>query len=135
MCGISESEDKIMAVIKTVARTVAPRKWMGPVALGTLLDLAAVERSDCGIRSIEAVDECRDERRARVARERQRKDRESKRAKRARIPREQWRAASLSAQQPWLNEGIGRRTWERKRAKNLLLPDGAGRSSATEGGD
>jgi hypothetical protein len=85
--------------------------------MGEMLNLTAAEREVCGIRTIDAVDETRAERKARLAEARKAADREAKRAKRGRVAREVYEGSSLSKTKPWEAEGISRRTWERRRAR------------------
>ncbi len=84
---------------------------------GELLNLTAAEREACGIRTIDAVDETRAERKARLAEARKAADREAKRATRGRTPRQVYEAVSLSAKQPWNEAGVSRATWYRELKK------------------
>jgi hypothetical protein len=90
---------------------------------GEMLQLTAHEREVCGIRTIDAIDEPRAERQARIARERRARDKAAKRSKRGRLLRSEYEDRSLSRSQPWKAEGISRATWYRRRRSGLPTPE------------
>jgi hypothetical protein len=92
-----------------------PDRWKAD-ALAWRLRLTMEERMTLGITTIGAVDQnkgARAKRRKRLDRERKAKARRSKGSK----PRKLYEAQSVEAQMPWIDEGISRRTWYRRRAK------------------
>lgn len=82
--------------------------------LGGMLKLTAAEREACNIRTIDAIDETRAQRQARLAEARKVREREAKKEKRGRVPRELYEAQSLTAKQPWAEAGVSRATWFRQ---------------------
>lgn len=82
--------------------------------LGLDLALTAMERDACSIRTIEAVDESKAERQARLHAAKLVRDRERQRTLKVRKPRALYEAESLSQTQPWKAFGISRRQWERR---------------------
>lgn len=111
------------AELRTVIEAV--RRWqtqngaalISAARLGEMLALTSVERAECRIKTIDALDEPKAERRARQREEKRMRDREGKRVTRGRMPREIYEAKALSRSMPWEAEGVSRRTWERRRAK------------------
>lgn len=82
------------------------------------LGVTLEERTTLGLRTIGAADRSKRQREA----DRKAKDRARKKAARAAAgatPRER----SLAALKPWEAEGISRRTWERRRARNGAVSD------------
>lgn len=89
------------------------RNWKAD-ALAWRLRLTKEERTMLGITTIGAIDHGKA---ARVKRRRLR-DRERKAAQRkaaGAVPRQQYERSSTAKTQPWLAEGISRRTWYRRR--------------------
>jgi hypothetical protein len=84
--------------------------------LGHLIQLRDAERDGLKIRTIAPCDLTPAERKAKK-RKRDRERRSLKRRAAGAIPRAQYLAQSKSRSQPWLAEGISRRTWERQRRK------------------
>lgn len=102
-----------------------PMHWKAD-QLAWRLSLKAQERRMLGITTIGAIDEnkaARTKRRRRLDKERKAKLRRAKGAK----PRKDYECQSVEAQMPWIDEGISRRTWYRRRSK----PDTAGTTPAT----
>lgn len=90
------------------------RNWKAD-ALAWRLRLTKEERRMLGITTIGAIDEGK----AARTKRRQQRDRERKALARkaaGSVPRRVYEAQSLEKQQPWLVEGISRRTWYRRRA-------------------
>lgn len=87
--------------------------------MAEMLSVTAEERWLCNIRTIGAVDEPRQEREARLSAEKAEKERERNRTKRAgsHVPRSVYLASALTATRPWEQEGVSRRTWERRRGR------------------
>jgi hypothetical protein len=89
-------------------------------ALAALLYLTDSERSYLRIGTIGAIDVPKAERSHRRKRKKRQRDRE-RAAKRRRaqgmMSRAAYRRSSLSALRPWEDEGISRRTWERRRKR------------------
>ena len=89
-----------------------------------LLFVTLAERNRLGLKTIGACDVTKAERQE-VAREAKRqRDRERKAEQRrgaGRTDRATYEAQSLSATKPWEIEGISRRTWERRRARDASL--------------
>ena len=86
--------------------------WYAPASLGNKLELDDEDREKLQAWSIEAMD-VRKERRHMINLEKNRKAQERRRRKNKAKPR----AESLSQTKPWADEGISRRTWERRRRK------------------
>lgn len=125
-CGLDNlSDDELATKITAVERWQAEHgtHLISSAKLGHMLSLSSVERTECRIRTIDAVDEPRAERAARRAGERRRRDREAKRAKRGRLPRAIYEAAAVSKQKPWEAEGISRATWYRRRETGVSAHD------------
>lgn len=119
----SFSEGELETIITAVTRygTAQGQKLMSAPATGELLAMTSAEREEFGITQIEAVDEPRADRIARQKEARQQRDRERKRVQRGRLPRPVYESRSLSSQKPWVAEGISRRTWERRRARDASV--------------
>lgn len=103
-----------------IARKGAGRyRPMSGEAAGQMLRLELTERTELRIRTLEAFDETADERHIRRRARKLAADRDRKRTEREgkHIPRDEYRAKSLSATKPWEAEGVSRRTWERRRKK------------------
>lgn len=103
-CKIERAIDDILA-LPTKQRRITAK------ALGERLRVTNEERERLSLRTIHPVDMTDEQ----MAEQKKAKDRARKRRKRARTPRDVWEKNSLSKQQPWLAEGISRRTWERRR--------------------
>lgn len=86
----------------------ARRKLLDKRQTGTLLELTAAERADCGIRDIDATDEPAKDREQRLDRERKAKNRAEGAAKAA--PR----AAPLARRKPWIAMNMSRATFYRQ---------------------
>lgn len=95
-----------------VADVGTGRRWKAD-ALARELGLDDVTRSRLKIKTIGAVDCSKAKRKTRRRRKRNAADR-ARRAKAGARPH----AQSAAATQPWLDEGISRRTWYRRRAQN-----------------
>lgn len=95
----------------------SPQRWKAD-ALAWRLRLTAADRHALGITTIGAIDEnksARTKRRKAQARKRMQAYRKAKGAK----SRKTYEDQSLEATMPWLEEGISRRTWYRRRALAL----------------
>jgi hypothetical protein len=110
------------ATVKTIHNVCNYRKAhptfrnLSRATVTKMLDVTADERWRNRITTMDAVDETPEERKSlRLQTDRERKERE-RRAKKMQT-RAEYEATSLSSTQPWLELGIGRRTWERRRAK------------------
>jgi hypothetical protein len=84
--------------------------------LAQLLNLGMEERTRLGIRTIGAVDATKEERAEIARRNRAERKKATRRAGGVR-PREEYETNSLSNTKPWKAEGISRRTWFRRRAR------------------
>ena len=95
----------------------SPRRYKADT-LAAKLNLTAAERTALRITTIGAVDMLKEKR---AARRRQRDLQRKKRDRRARgaRPRAEYEANSVSRAKPWLQEGISRRTWERRKSKRV----------------
>ena len=103
-----------------------PQHWKAD-NLAWRLRLTAEERRALGVTTIGAIDEnraARAKRRRRLDRERKAKLRRLKSAK----TRKDYEAQSIEQAMPWIEEGISRRTWYRRRKDNGT--DGTGPSAA-----
>lgn len=93
-----------------------PQRWKAD-ALAWRLRLTMEQRTMLGITTIGAFDmnrSARIKRRRKLDRERKSRARRSKGAK----PRKDYEAQSIESQMPWIDEGISRRTWYRRRKTN-----------------
>jgi hypothetical protein len=91
-----------------------PQHWKAD-NLAWRLRLTAEERRMLGVTTIGAIDEnkaARTKRRRKLDRERKAKARRAKGAK----PRKDYEAQSVEQAMPWLDEGISRATWYRRRS-------------------
>lgn len=113
------ADDELLTIITDVTAWREKHGTSLPTArkLGRDLQLTAIEREACNIRTIEAVDESKEERKARLREAKLIRDRERKRVERGAIPREIYEQNSFSQTKPWEAEGIKRRAWEKRRAK------------------
>lgn len=91
-----------------------PRKWRSET-LGRLLRLTGEEWRVLRTRTIAPIDMSKAERRQ-DSQQRHKERQQIKRRKAGKKTRAEYLAGSLSKTQPWLAEGISRRTWERRRA-------------------
>lgn len=91
----------------------SPRRYKADT-LAIKLNLTAAERTALSITTIGAVDLLKEKR---ITRRRQRDVERKKRNRRARgaRPRAEYESKSLTRAKPWVQEGISRRTWERRR--------------------
>lgn len=113
--GYMEDEELLSAI-------VGVQRWReknGPSLstaskLGRDLQLTAIEREACRITTIEAVDESKADRLARLREAKLIRDRERQRTVKTRKQRAIYEAESLSKTKPWEAFGIGRRQWERR---------------------
>jgi hypothetical protein len=87
--------------------------WYADRSLGQKLELYDQDREKLEAWSVEAVD-VNEEQRQMINSEKNRKAQERRRRKNGAKPR----ADSLSQTKPWADEGISRRTWERRRRKS-----------------
>lgn len=110
-------------LLQRVLSKVEPAAAMGGEAAGRLLDLTAEERDLLDIRTIEAIDEQRQDREARRREERRLKDRERKR--RAREGLHKPRAHSLARVKPWETLGISKATFYRRLSVETNLSAGS----------
>jgi hypothetical protein len=88
-----------------------------------MVNLTRIERDECGIKLIEAVDEpaeIRRERKAAAKREKNRMAQEASRRKRGMIRRAEYEGKSLSRTQPWKATGKSRATYYRSLAAGKL---------------
>jgi len=95
-----------------------PQHWKAD-QLAWRLKLTAEERRMLGVTTIGAIDEnkaARTKRRRKLERERKARARRAKGAK----PRKVYETQSAEQEMPWIDEGISRRTWYRRRAKMAL---------------
>jgi hypothetical protein len=116
-CGLKGlSDDDLVALISKVEDWQAEHgvRLIGMKRLGEMLKLTAAEREVCNIRTIDAIDETRAERQARLANVRTARERDAKKVKRGRVPRELYEADSITAKQPWVEAGVSRATWYRR---------------------
>jgi hypothetical protein len=138
------SDDDAIEALHALERIAKRRggeyRPMSAKTVGRLLEVTAKERWACDIRTMEAIDETPEERRAdREQRKRQRdlkrrqdaderareRERERSRLAKQRKRRAQGarpHAQSLSRTRPWKAQGISRRTWERRRAAKASRP-------------
>jgi hypothetical protein len=94
---------------------VNPQRWKAD-ALAWRLRLTAADRAALGITTIGAIDENKAARtKRRRAKDRQRKE-NARRAKGVK-PRATYEGQSTSKAKPWLEEGISRAQWYRRRAR------------------
>ncbi|MGA6113341.1 hypothetical protein [Agrobacterium radiobacter] len=109
--------------LQTLSALGLNRRWMIKAdAVAKMLLVTMEERSMLGLRTIGACDMDREERNRTAKATKQERDRnrqEQKRRAEGRADRKSYEAASLSKLQPWLAEGITRRTWERRRVASL----------------
>lgn len=97
-----------------------PRRYRADT-LAAKLGLKAADRTMLGISTIGAVDFLKEKRMAR-RRERDRARKERERRNQGAKQRADYLANSLTKAQPWLAEGISRRTWERRRLRAVASP-------------
>jgi hypothetical protein len=101
--------------------------------LASRLRVTYAEREILSLVTIGAFDVTKRQRKQ-WRRERKRvKDRlriQNKRREQGRAPRDQWLAASKTALEPWVAEGVSRATWYRRHARNgLFVPSGTQKTS------
>ncbi len=91
-------------------------------AVAKMLYVRMKERTLLGLKTIGACDVSRADRQISAKerkRERDRNRQEQKRRQLGRVDRKSYEATSLTKLQPWLEEGVSRRTWERRRVASL----------------
>jgi hypothetical protein len=96
---------------------VCPQRWKAD-ALAWRLRLTAADRAALGITTIGAIDENKSARKKR-RRQQARKRMIAHRKARGAVSRKTYEDQSLEATTPWLEQGISRRTWYRRRAMAL----------------
>ncbi|HWU63591.1 MAG TPA: hypothetical protein VN112_16350 [Ensifer sp.] len=97
-------------------------KMLGADAVAKMLFVTLAERTKLGLKTIGACDVSKDDRlklSKQTKRERDRNRQRDKRAAQGRMDRASYEAASLTKLAPWEEEGISRRTWERRRVASL----------------
>ncbi|CUX12267.1 MULTISPECIES: hypothetical protein [Agrobacterium tumefaciens complex] len=108
-------------------QTAAGRKKMPPAdAVAKMLFVRLEERTMLGLKTIGACDVSKAERQISAKerkRERDRNRQEQKRREVGRVDRKSYEATSLTSLKPWEQEGISRRTWERRRVASLSRID------------
>lgn len=80
------------------------------------------ERAALGLTTIGAIDRRKPQReldRAQRKRERDKAKAERRRRKAGAVPRDEFEAKSLAQIKPWLADGVSKRTWERRRKREL----------------
>jgi hypothetical protein len=119
--GIELPEEVVMAAIHAVARRWERKgrryRPFSDLAVGRKLGLTLVERLACSIRTIAAVDETAEERRARQKDRRRAYECERSRRRRSAAKADSEardKAQCLSKKKPWLALGISRATWYRR---------------------
>lgn len=105
--GIPIDFDTAERAIDKISNSPRP---MGGRYCGKLIDLTCEQRRDCGITTMEATDETKEERKAYVAERRRERDRVRKRRERERKPRR----VPLSVSRPWEAMGLSRSSWYRR---------------------
>jgi hypothetical protein len=108
-----EQEAAFRALMKWATRR---KTWLRPLAIGNRLNVSPEERDLLKLRTVRYAGQTDD---IMEAEQRQRK-REAKAAKRraeGKPTRAEWRAGCKSTTKPWEQEGISRRTWERRLKK------------------
>jgi hypothetical protein len=107
------------AKIERIVRKVQSRPFRFRAdALGKRLGVTDEERTRLGLKTIGACDVCKRQRTARRKAKHRERQRLRRRTQGVR-PREQYLAAALSRTKPWEKEGISRRTWERRRKREV----------------
>lgn len=109
--------------LNLIDQAASGRKKMPPAdAVAKMLFVRLKERTLLGLKTIGACDVSKADREIGAKerkRERDRNRQEQKRRELGRVDRKSYEAASLTKLQPWLEEGISRRTWERRRVASL----------------
>jgi hypothetical protein len=109
------------AQIEEIARRAAAKGYRFKAdTLAHMLRVKDVERKELGITTIGAIDRPKKERidgRLKAKRKRDRERAMRNRRRRGARPRSEYLANCLSQKQPWIAEGISRRTWERRRGE------------------
>lgn len=85
------------------------------------LRVTADERTMLGLRTIGAIDQTAEQRRAAARDRRRERDRARRRAKGAK-PRAEYETGSINREKPWLASGISRRTWYNRQAAQVRAP-------------
>jgi hypothetical protein len=138
--------DALNALERIIKRKGSAYRPMTPATAGRLLNLTAEQRWACDVRTMEPIDETREERAAEVrerrlvrrANNRRRADEAEREKERARSRRSRAakgakpRAQSLSQTRPWEKDGISRRTWERRRAAKVAASRGTEPRNSTQ---
>jgi hypothetical protein len=112
--------DEIESAAEIAKRRPDSDRLADAYRMAELLDLKYEDRQQLKIFTIGAVDKTKRQRanaRKRRKREQDRARKDAKRRERGAPSREQYRAESLSQTRPWEREGVGRRTWERRRER------------------
>lgn len=111
---VNACDDLVLTTIRSVEGAYDPAKpLMAPAVAGEHIGLHKAERRELGIKTMRAVDETPDERRAFVDDSRKARDAVRKRRERAEAgatPRQH----SAARTRPWEAAGLSRRTWYRR---------------------
>jgi len=115
------------AEIEPFFREAATRKhMMNSDGVAGLLCVTFDERTRLGLKTIGACDLSKADRKKLAKQRKRERDRERMRAKRAAEPRKNRRsyeAESIETLKPWIEEGISRRTWYRRRGTSVSRID------------
>ncbi|MBD0416525.1 hypothetical protein [Oryzicola mucosus] len=110
-------------ILRPILRDLVGRKYdLSAQAVALLLMVPFHERDRLELNTVGACDISPDIRKAIVANRKRKRDRERQRAKRmaeGRQNRASYEGGSLAKTQPWLAEGISRRTWYRRLGTSL----------------
>jgi len=98
-------------------RLVDPRYRFGADTIVELLGITETEMRACGLRQLVSPE---------IRRERDRERWHARRAAADRPSRAEYRDRSLSRRKPWEAEGVSRRTWERRRARDGAVASPSG---------
>ncbi|HWJ72928.1 MAG TPA: hypothetical protein VNX29_07165 [Kaistia sp.] len=109
------AEQAVDRVQRAIVRKGGKYRPISDATAGEAVRLLRDERIRLDIRTLAAVDESPEERRAFVREGRQHRDRETKRIVRGCKPRSVFEAESLAKSQPWIAQGVSRATWFRRR--------------------
>lgn len=105
-----------------VGRSLAnPQRWTAD-QLAWRLRLTKEQRHMLGITTIGAIDESKSARTKR-RREREKQRRKASRRAQGAIPRAEYEQHSLSRSKPWIDEGISRASWYRRKRETTTFPE------------
>jgi len=110
----------LAAVEKGLRNSAAEHRAFGPESIGRMMGITEAIRRDLKIWNLSAIDAPPSKAKADARRKAKRLAKERARRKRGSISRQEYLDRSLTKLRPWVELGISRRTWERRRKSGAI---------------